>query len=44
MAQNGNRGSLQAYLIFDRIPATGLNGAFLIIFSAIAGLWAWNPE
>jgi hypothetical protein len=43
-AQNGNQGSIQAYSLFDRIRATGLNGAFLIIFSLIAGLRAWNPE
>ena len=43
-AQNGNQGSIQAYSLFDRIRITGLNGAFLIIFSAIAGLRAWNPE
>jgi hypothetical protein len=43
-AQNSNPGSIWDYFIFDRIQVTGLNKAFLIIFSAIAGLWDWFAE
>ena len=38
MAKNGNRGSIQPYQVFGRVPVTGLIGALLITFSRISDL------
>jgi hypothetical protein len=43
-AQNGNQGTIQPYLFFGPVPATGLNGALSITFFQIADIWVQNPE
>ena len=43
-AQNGNQGSIQAFLFSRRVQVTGLIGAFLITNFSIAGLRTQNSE
>jgi hypothetical protein len=42
MAQNGNRGIIQAYSFSGPVPVTGLIGALLNIYFQIIEIRAWN--
>jgi len=43
-AQNGNRDSIRAYLVFSTVPVTGLIGALLNTYFQIMGIRTQNSE
>jgi hypothetical protein len=44
IARNGNWGSKWAYFVLAQSFLTGLNGAFLGMFSRSCEYWAYNQE